>query len=152
MYDDYGAFILETDAELDDVEHSISLIKDAIMQYQQGKLDQQRLDSVKQKILLNSARGYESNRSFAEYYALTIEDVKRYGKYENYEDHIEQVSIEAVRAPTSAYLSDSNQVIAVVRPTLNYTQFYFLLLIVTGLVVLVAWRLVRKIRLLHSGK
>ena len=152
MYDDYGAFILETDAELDDVEHSISLIKDAIMQYQQGKLDQQRLDSVKQKILLSSARGYESNSSFAEYYALTIEDVKRYGKFENYEDHIEQVSIEAVRDATSAYLSDTNLVIAVVRPTLTYTQFYLLLLLVTGLLVLVAWRLVRKIKLLHSVK
>jgi predicted Zn-dependent peptidase len=121
------------------------------MQYQQGKLDQQRLDSVKQKILLSSARGYESNRSFAEYYALTIEDVKRYGKFENYEDHIEQVSIEAVRDATSAYLSDTNLVIAVVRPTLTYTQFYLLLLLVTGLLVLVAWRLVRKIRLVRMG-
>jgi predicted Zn-dependent peptidase len=150
LYNDYGAFILETDAELDDVEHSISLIKDAIRQYQQGKLDQQRLDSVKQKILLNSARGYESNRSFAEYYALTIEDVKRYGKFENYEDHIEQVSIEDVREATSAYFNDDNLVIAVVRPTLTYTQFYLLILAVIVLLLLVTWRLMRKIKPLRS--
>ncbi|WP_455223074.1 M16 family metallopeptidase [Kaarinaea lacus] len=147
LYNDYGAFILETDAELDDVDHVIRIIKHAIKQYQQGKLDQQRLDNVKQKILLNSARGYESNSSFAEYYSLTVEDIKRYGKFENYEDRIAQVSIEAIRDATSAYFNDDNLVIAVVRPTLTYTQFYLLILAIIGLVLLVAWRLARKIRL-----
>ncbi|MCI0508204.1 MAG: insulinase family protein [Gammaproteobacteria bacterium] len=147
LYDDYGAFILETDSELDDVEQSIELIKNALAQYRQGKLDQERLGNVKQKILLNSARGYESNRSFAEYYALTVEDIKRYGKYENYEDLIEEVSIEAVRGATAAYLNDDNLVVAVVRPTLTYTQFYLLVLLMMGLILAAAWRLVRKIRL-----
>jgi predicted Zn-dependent peptidase len=147
LYDDYGAFILETDSELDDVEQSIGLIKKALAQFREGKLDQDRLDNVKQKILLNSARGYESNRSFAEYYALTVEDFKRYGKLENYEDRIEQVSIEAIRDATGSFLTDDNLVIAVLRPTLTYTQFYLLVLLTMGLILAAAWRLVRKIRL-----
>ncbi|WP_455207529.1 M16 family metallopeptidase [Kaarinaea lacus] len=151
LYNDYGAFVLETDSELDDVEQNIGIIKDAIAQYQQGKLDQQRLDNVKQKILLNSARGYESNSSFAEYYALTVEDIKRYGKLENYEDRIEQVSIDAIREATSAYLNDTNLVVAVVRPTLTYTQFYLVVLVMMGLALLVVWRLVRKIKPLRLG-
>ena len=146
LYIDYGAFVLETDSELDDIEKNIQLIKQAIAEYQQGKLDQQRLNDVKQKILLSSARGYESNASFAEYYALTIEDINRYGKYENYEDRIEQVSIEAIRDATAAYLHDNNLVIAVVRPTLTYTQFYLIVIAALVMVILVSWRLVRKFR------
>jgi len=149
LYNDYGAFILETDAELEDVDQIIRIIKDTIAQYQQGKLDQQRLDNVKQKILLNSARGYESNSSFAEYYALTIEDIKRYGKFENYEDRIAQVTIEGIREATSAYLNDNNLVVAVVRPTLTYTQFYLLLLVISGLLLFVLWRVVRKVRFFY---
>lgn len=146
LYDDYGAFVLETDSDLADIEQSIGLIKQAFVHYRQGKLDQQSLDSVKQKILLNSARGYESNQSFAQYYALTIEDIKRYGKLENYEERIEQVSIEAIRDAASSYFNDDNLVIAVVRPTLTYTQFYLIMLLMLGLVLLFVWRLVRKIR------
>ncbi|WP_455199980.1 M16 family metallopeptidase [Kaarinaea lacus] len=146
LYNDFGAFVLETDSDLDDVEQNIELIRQAIAEYQQGKLDEKRLEDVKQKILLNSARGYESNASFSEYYALTIEDIKRYGKFENYEDHIEKVSIDAIRDATTAYLNDDNMVVAVVRPTLTYTQFYLLVMAMMILVIIVGWRLARKIR------
>ena len=146
LYNDYGAFVLETDSDLNDIEQNIELIRQAIAEYQQGKLDERRLEDVKQKILLNSARGYESNASFSEYYALTIEDIKRYGKYENYEDHIEKVSIEAIHDATTAYFHDDNMVVAVVRPTFTYTQFYLLTMAMMILVLVVGWRLVQKIR------
>ena len=146
LYNDYGAFILETDSELEDVEQNIELIRQAITEYQQGKLDQQRLNDVKQKILLGSARGYESNASFAEYYALTIEDMRRFGRYENYEDKIEQVSIGAIHEATTTYLHDGNLVVAVVRPTLTYTQFYLLLMAMAIMVALLGWRIVRKFK------
>lgn len=126
LHDDYGSFVLETDTEPQDVEKSIQLIKSTINEFKQGHLDQQRLDAVKRKILLNAARGYESNRSFAEYYALSAEELNRYGKYENYEDGIEKVTLKDIQDATNAFFNDDNMITSVVKPTLTYTQFYLL--------------------------
>ena len=150
LHKEFGAFVLETDSELEDIEKNIQLIKEIITQFQQGDFDQERLENVKRKILLNAARGYESNNSFAEYYALSVEDLRRYGKYENYEANIEAVSIQDIRNATNAYFHDDNLVTAVVKPTFTYTQFYLLLIAMTGIAALVSWRVIRRIRLHHS--
>jgi len=144
-HDDYGAFVLETDSELEDVDRNIQLIKTTIAQFKEGKLDQDRLDDVKQKLLLAVARGYESNSSFAGYYAMNAEELSRYGKYENYEEHIEKVSLKDIQNATRAYFNDDNLVITVVKPTFSYTQFYLLILTGIALLSLLSWRLIRKI-------
>ena len=146
MHDDYGAFILETDSELDDVEKNIASIKAAIEHFKKGNLDEERLQSVKRKILLNSARGYESNASFAEYYALTHEDLKRFGQYVNYEVEIEKVTIDDIKTAADIYFNDNNLVIGVVRPTFTYTGFYLLLMCATIIVLYVIWRGIVRIR------
>ena len=143
MHDDYGAFVLETDSELDDVDKSIQLIKDTINEYKQGHLDQDRLESVKRKILLNAARGYESNSSFAEYYALSAEELNRYNRYENYEDGIEKVPMKDIQEATNAFFNDNNLVTTVVRPTVTFTQFYLLILVLIVLLSLAGWRIVK---------
>ena len=143
MHNDYGAFVLETDSELDDTEKSIQLIKATINEYKQGHLDQARLDSVKRKILLNAARGYESNSSFSEYYALSAEELNRYGRYENYEDGIEKVTMKDIQEATNAYFNDDNLVTTIVKPTVTYTQFYVLILVLIVLLSLAAWRVVK---------
>lgn len=143
MHDDYGAFVFETDAELGDLDKSIQLIKDTIAEYKKGHLDQDRLDSVKHKILLNAARGYESNASFAEYYALSAEELNRYGKYENYEDGIEKVTLKDIQNATNAYFNDDNLVTTVVKPTVTYTQYYLLMLVLIVLLSVAAWRVIK---------
>lgn len=149
MHNDYGAFVLETDSELDDVEHNIKLIKETIGRFKNGDFNQQRLEAVKRKILLNVARGYESNSSFAEYYALNAEELKRYGKYENYEDHIERVSLKDIQTVANTYFNDDNLVVAIVKPTFNYTQFYLLLLAAIAVLMFTVWRIIRSIRRRH---
>jgi len=143
---DYGALVLQSDADLDDVAQNIELVKTTVAKFQQGNLDPQRLEAVKRKILLNEARGYESNNSFADYYAGNLEDLVRYGKYENFEDKLEQVSMADIQAAAKAYLRDDNLVVAVVRPTFTYTQFYMFLLATVAMAVVLAWRVVRRLR------
>ncbi len=150
MHNDYGAFMLVTDSELDDVDKNIQLIKETISEYKKGHLDQEKLDSVKRKILLNAARGYESNSSFSEYYALNSEDLTRYGRYENYEDGIEKVTLEDIKEVTNTYFNDDNLVVTVVTPTFTYTQFYLLLFTALCLIALTGWRIVRRIKKRHS--
>ena len=144
-HDDYGAFVLETDSEMEDVDRNIQLIKATIAQFKEGKLNQARLDNVKRKILLGVARGYESNSSFANYYAMNSQELNRYGKYENYEDSIEKVSLQDIQNATRSYFNDDNLVVTIVKPTFNYTQFY--LLILAGIVLLsfVGWRMVKRV-------
>ena len=146
LHNDYGAFVFESDSELDDVNKNIQLIKGIIAQYQKGDLDQQRLDTVKRKILLNAARGYESNASFAEYYALNVEDLQRYGKFENYEDRIEGVSLQDISDATNKYFRDDHLVIAIVKPAFTYTQFYVFILGMLILAALAGWWLVKRIK------
>lgn len=150
LHDDYGSFVLETDSELVDVDKSIQQIKTTISEFKQGHLDQARLDAVKRKILLNAARGYESNSSFAEYYALSSEELNRYGKYENYEDGIEKVTMKDIQNATNAFFNDDNMVTTVVTPTLTYTQFYLLALMLVVLLTLAGWRIVKFIKKRHT--
>ena len=146
LHDDYGAFVLETDSELKDVEQSIGLIKATIDEFKQGHLDQERLDSVKQKILLNAARGYESNSSYAEYYALGVEELNRYGKYANDEDGIDKVTLKDIQVATNAFFNDNNLVTTIVTPSLTYTQFYLLVVLLLVLLALSGWRIVKFVR------
>jgi len=144
-HNDYGAFVLETDSDVDDVDRNIELIKATITQFKDGNLDQSRLDTVKRKILLGVARGYESNSSFAGYYAMNAEELNRFGKYENYEDSIEKVSLQDIQNVTRAYFNDDNLVVTIVKPTFNYTQFYLLIFAVFVLLSLLGWRVVGKV-------
>lgn len=152
LHQDYGAFVFESDSELGDARQHVESIKEIITQYQQGKLDQVRLDQVKQKILLGAARGFETNASFAEYYALNVEDLNRYGKYENYEDRIEAVSLRDISDIARKYFRDDRLVVAIVKPSLTYTAFYLLIFTVLVFLAFGGWWLVRKLKAHHRAQ
>lgn len=146
LYNKFGLFLLSSDAEIDDVDTHLKLISQVIDKFKQGKLDLKELEETKHKILLNAARGYETNENFAEYYVENIFDLKEYGVLQNYEDNIEKVSLKDIQRVSNKYFHSANRVVAVSSPTLTYIQLYFLILLLLVLLSLLLWRIVLHVR------
>ena len=145
-YDKFGFFLLTTDSEIDDVETSIKLIDQVVDKFKNGALDEKGLQETKLKILLNEARGAETNATFSNYYVDNAFELKRHGRFVSYVNEIEKVSLSDIQRVSKKYFHAGNRVIAVSSPTMTYTQFYILLLIMLGVVSVLVWRIVLRVR------
>jgi predicted Zn-dependent peptidase len=134
MYDDFGLFMLSTDAD----DENILLLRDKIDTILNSLIDSslniETLEKTKYRLLLSAARGYETNSSFADYYAENSLEIKHRGTYLSYEKQIAAVSAKDIQHVIKKYLRPDNRVVAIDSPALTYTQFYLLF---AGLILLV---------------
>lgn len=152
MYDKFGFFLLASDSEIDNIDENLELISQVIEKFKTGDLDENELKETKLKILLNSARGYETNEDFSEYYVKSYYEIKEHGALNNFEDGIEKVSLEDIQRVSLKYFNANNRVIAVSSPTLTYTQFYILILLMLTVISVLVWRIVLRVRRRKIGR
>ena len=146
MYDNYGLFLLSSDSEIDDVDANLELINQVIEKIKNGDLDEKVLKETKLKILLSAARGYETNEDFSEYYVGYFSEIEKYGHLRNFEDGVEKVTLADIQRVSKKYFHAGNRVIAVSSPTMTYTQFYIVVVVMIVLLSILVWRIVLGIR------
>ena len=127
---DYGLFSLGSDANIAEIEKVVSSINEILKNTKEQGIDEERLKSVKNYLLLTHKQGYEQNLNFADYYTLVTDDLRERGTIENMEEEIEKVTLEDVNNVLNKYLNKKMKVIAITRPFLTYTQFYTVLVLV----------------------
>ena len=141
-YNKFGLFLLSSDSGIDNAETNLKLMGDIITKFKKGDLNTKTLNETKLKILLSAARGYETNADFSDYYTVSDYEIKEHGELLNYEKNIEKVTLADIQRVSLKYFTEDNRVIAISSPTLTYTQFYIIMLVVIGLIVLLVWRIV----------
>ena len=146
IYDNYGLFYVYSDSEIDETDSTLLLLQDVLASLGRGELDEETLAKTKQKLLLSVARGYETNTDFADYYAASIEEIKRFGALQNYEKNIERVNSADIERVIEKYFQPDKQVIAINQPTLTYTQLYSLLVFIFFVVAMFVFRFIRRRR------
>ena len=146
MYNKFGLFLLFSDSEIDNVDTNLKLMGDIIEKFKKGDLYTKTLEETKLKILLNAARGYETNAGFSEYYVANYFEIKEQGALLNYEENIKKVTLADIQRVSLKYFTEDNRVIAVSSPTLTYTQFYIIILVVIIVIIFLVWRIVLHLR------
>ncbi|MBE9490440.1 MAG: insulinase family protein [Bacteroidetes bacterium] len=144
FFEQYGVLALTSDSEIEDAEKTLKLIHYVTNELLQGKVKKEKFEEAKLKILIGAASAIEKNADFAEYYAENVFDLINYGKIINYEDTIENVTLNDFKRVAKKYLNASNRVVLISSPTLSYTQFYLLILISLISIIFMVTRIVLK--------
>ena len=152
IYNKFGLFLLSSDSEIDNVDTNLKLMGDIIEKFKKGDLDTKTLEETKLKILLNAARGYETNAGFSDYYVSNYFEIKEQGELLNYEENIKKVTLADIQRVSLKYFTEDNRVIAVTSPTLTYTQFYIIMFAVIGMITFLVWRVVLHLRKKNKNK
>jgi len=127
---DYGAFLIYADVELESQDQVLDLMRQEIERLREP-LDNETVELVKRKLLLQMVQGYESNSELADYYADSIFEYETNDGLVDQEARIEQVTADDLSRAARRYLSLDRAVVFRELPTLTYSQFY------TGLVLII---------------
>ena len=135
---DYGVFYISVDADLNKIEEVRSLIHDAVEKLRKEPLTPDDLERIKQNVLLQWVQGYETNAGMADFYAGSLEDLRKRGKFLNIEKGVSRVTSADIHNVVLKYLRIDREINVTSTPTLTYTQFYVLLgLFIAGLIAAV---------------
>src|SRR5207247_579850 len=121
---DYGIFLAAADVNLDKTELARVQLEEEIEKLKQGRIAAGQLEVVKERILWELARGFESNSSIAGFYISSLPQLKTHGKLTNHEGLIAKVTPEDIQRVANQYLRNDSRVIVRSIPTLTFTQFY----------------------------
>jgi predicted Zn-dependent peptidase len=121
---DYGIFVAAADVNLDKMELAKALLEEELEKLKQGRIEANHLEVVKERILWELARGYESNSSVAGLYVSSLSQLKTNGKLTNAEASIAKVTPEDIHRAVNRYLRNDSRVIVRSTPTLTFTQFF----------------------------
>jgi predicted Zn-dependent peptidase len=121
---DYGVFVVTADVNLDKMEPAKALLEEEVEKLKLGRIEAKHLEVVKERILWELARSYESNSSTAGFYISNLFRLKTNGKLTNDEASIAKVTPENIQRVANKYLRNDSRVIVRSTPTLTYTQFY----------------------------
>jgi predicted Zn-dependent peptidase len=121
---DYGVFMAAADVNLDKIEPAKVLLEEELEKLKQGRIEAKHLEIVKERILWELARSYESNGSVAGFYISNLRRLKTNGKLTNDEVSITKVTTRDLQRVANKYLRNDSRVILRSTPTLTFTQFY----------------------------
>jgi predicted Zn-dependent peptidase len=121
---DYGVFVASADVNLDKMELAKAQLEEDLEKLKQGRIETKHLEVVKERILWELARSYESNSSIAGFYSSSLPQLKTHGKLTNREASITKVTPEDIQRVANQYLRNDSRVIVRSKPTLTFTQFY----------------------------
>src|SRR5262245_47297468 len=121
---DYGVFLASADVNLEKMERAKVLLEEELEKLKQGRIEAKHLEVVKERILWESARSYESNSSVAGFYISNLRRLKTNEKLTNDEASIAKVTTDDIQRVANQYLRNDSRVIVRSTPTLTFTQFY----------------------------
>jgi predicted Zn-dependent peptidase len=129
------------------MEKVLNLIHDEVVKLREGDVTDEDISITIKSLLLNWARGLESNSSIADYYINYLHEVDLKGGYIDQESYLEGITPQDVRTVVERYLIDSKMAFLVSKPTLTYNQFYLLLCLTAISLMLLTWRLTKRMHL-----
>jgi zinc protease len=121
---DYGVFLVNADVNLDKMELVRTELQEEIDKVKRGQIDVKRVDAIKESILEELARSYDSNSSVASYYISNMAHLKASGKLIDHESLLASVTSEDIQRVANKYLGNDSRVTVRSTPTMTYTQFY----------------------------
>jgi len=121
---DYGIFAAAADVALGKMELAKAILDEELEKLKRGGIEAEHLAVVKQQILWEIARSYESNSSMAGLYVSSLSQLKTNGKLTNDEASIAKVTPEDIQRVANQYLRNDARVIVRSTPTMTFTQFY----------------------------
>jgi len=142
----FGAFLLSTDVDMEDMDRALKHFHDETNILINGSADSVEIEKTKKKILLSWVQGYESNLDIADYYVSKHHELTRYGQLVNHEDKLERVTPDDIKTVAARYFIDRQSIIVKATPTLTYTQFYILIIVLLFTALFIIFRAVRKMR------
>lgn len=150
----WGVITAGGTVELERMDEVRGLVQEEFARLLSGQVTAAEIEKAKRQILLAQAGGYESNASFADYYAGALPQLQRFGHYLNYEDAIAAVSPDQVAAVAARYFLPERRVTVLSRPTLTIEQLAALagLLLVLAAFLLWRWRRRRRPGMLFVGR
>ena len=136
----YGIISMETDSRIEDIDRNIQLIESIYMKPPEEIFTEELVRKLKEKRLLGMAQDLESNSDFADYYANNAYEIKEFGNLINVAQQTANVTRDDVIRVYSSYLNKNNAVITIESPTLTYTQFFLIILVISVLLsLLIFW-------------
>mgnify|MGYP001821092224 CR=1 FL=1 len=142
-----GVFLLRAETTTKNTEKVITLMHDEVIKFREGDVTDDEIAETITSILLNWARGLESNSSIADYYIDALNDVDTKGYYVDQESHLEKITPEDVRKTVERYFTDSKMGYLISKPTLTYNQLYLLLFLTAIGAIFITWLLAKKMHL-----
>ena len=142
-----GIFELSAEVSTKYMDKVLNLIHDEVVKLRQGDVTDEDISITIKSLLLNWARGLESNSSIADYYIDYLHEVDSKGGYIDQESYLEGITPQDVRTVVERYLIDSKMAFLVSKPTLTYNQFYLLLCLTAISLMLLIWRLTKRMHL-----
>ena len=136
-----GLLSVDADAEPEDAEVVLSLLRDELTRLSLGSLDAQTLADARQQLLLAEDQGLESNQDVAGYYVSSLGELEEFGHFRDERAALEQLGDDTLRAVARRLLSPEDAVEVREAPTLTYGQLYAVLGLLGAGVGAVAWRL-----------
>ena len=133
----YGRISMESDTRIEDIDRNIQLIESIYMKPPEKIFTEEKVRSLKKKLLLGMAQDFEANSNFADYYANSAYELEEFGKFVNTEQKTADVTRDDVIRVYSRYINKNNSVISIETPTLTYTQFYLLILAIVSIFTLI---------------
>jgi len=142
----YGTFYVTCDTDFSDMDLALRLLRDEVDDLKNAKFNVTDITKAKQKILLSSAQGLETNSDIAGYYSSSLHELTIFGALIDEEDRIERITEADVRDVAARYFKDQRIALIKSRPLLTYTQFYILVGCLFLMAVFISWRVIRKLR------
>jgi predicted Zn-dependent peptidase len=140
---DYGVLLAYADVELDSQARALRLMRSEIERLQRP-LDEATVELAKRKLLLRMVQGYESNSELADYYADSVFEYEARGEPVDREARIERVTAADLHRVATRYLAPERAVVFRETPTLTYTQFYLVLVLLALVLAVIAGLLLHR--------
>ncbi len=134
---DYGILSVTADAALPKLDRVRKLIEKVLARVSVTPPTAAEVELTKQKILLQWVQGYETNAGLAGFYARSVHDLIRTGRFPDYEHDIEAVTAGDVVRVVKKYLVGGREVLIRGVPSVTYTRFFTVLLLIAAAVLLV---------------
>ena len=136
-----GLLSVDADAEPEEAEVVLGLLREELARVSLGSLDARTLADARQQLLLAEDQGLESNQDVAAYYASSLGELERFGHFRDERAALEQLGDDTLRAVARRLLAPEDAVEVREAPTLTYGQLYAVLGLLGAGAGAVAWRL-----------
>ncbi len=129
-----GIFFLSSKGKVEDAKKMEGIMNGIMEDLDNGLMTRSLFEKNRQSILLSEAMGMESNSDYADYYAVSLNELDRLGEFQNYEKGIASVTLEDAQSTFTRLLGKDRRFTVIKKPLMSRDQLW--LLIGGGLVLL----------------
>ncbi|HFC53519.1 MAG TPA: insulinase family protein, partial [Gammaproteobacteria bacterium] len=142
--EDLGFLCASADVDLEDMDKALELLQREIDSLAASPLDERKVEITKRGLLLRLVQMGESNAEYADYYASNLEDLEHGGRFADNGEQIEIVTAKMMHEAAAKVIHDGRKIVIINEPTLTYTQFYLLMLMLPVLLLAAGWWLYKR--------